>query len=140
MMRVLIAALFTLSIASAAAAQTVPVQSPVAPSTSIQFEHDGVGMSDAATSGFLLEIDKQAPAVVSFRPVPNVEKMYLTAFPALTLGLHELRLYAFNADGFSVPSPVLAVRIFVLPNAPTNLRLVTARLENGVWVPVLELL
>ena len=119
-----------------AASAQIPVPAPDA-GVILAWDHDGANLGPGFDpSGFQLIVDGRmvSPSIPSAdRSVP---------FPALTPGVHDLTIRAFNAASASDSSNVLSVRVFVGPAAPTNFRLVVlvvARWRVGVgWEPVLS--
>lgn len=112
--------LLMFSAAATAGAQTTPVPSPTPPTTKLAFDHDGINVdgyhlyTDAAAVGVVIQ------AVAIATPAPHFE----SPFPALTPGVHTLQVKAFNIAGESIGSNILSVRLVVIPNGPTNLRLI----------------
>ncbi len=116
------------------------VPSPVPPTTRLGWDHDGLNLE-----GFrLYDLPEGGALVVVVDAIPAAARSL--PFPALTPGLHTLTLRAFLASresGPDVTGPggnVLAVRLFVVPNGPTNFRLLVAAVMDGAgrWHPVLE--
>lgn len=129
----LLALLAVVALAVPSFAQTqIPVQSPVPATTTIRFEHDGIG-----TDGYKLQVDATAPVTIATTtitaPVAGMDGTFQTAFPALTLGTHDLVFFAYNADATSPGSEVLRVRVFVKPNPPKNPRLAEFNPATGFW-------
>jgi hypothetical protein len=128
-MKTLLIASGIVLMASMASAQT-PVPSPTPPTVKIAWDADGIN-----TDGYKLFDDT---VVILANIPPNLREI---PFPALTPGAHNLFLKAFNTAGDSGPSNVLAVRVVVIPSAPTNMRIITAKLIDGVgWVPAFEII
>jgi hypothetical protein len=116
-MRTLITALaLVLAISVPSFAQTT-VPSPIPPTTRIAFDHDGLN-----TTGYKLKVDTGEPTIVATTPLAGSPGSLTIAFPALTPGVHELTVSAFNADG-EAASDIFTVRVTVVPAKPLNLRL-----------------
>jgi hypothetical protein len=133
MKRFVLAALFVLVGSVAMAQQTVP--SPTPATTRLRWTHDGIN-----TDGYRI-FDGAVQVGGDLTTLTPVGTLYETAFPALTPGVHQLSVRAYNIAGSSLPSNVLAVTVVVVPSAPANLQIIVAEFKDGIgWTPVLKVI
>ena len=114
-----ILAFFMLTVS--ASAQTT-VTNPTA--TKLQWTHDGVGLRGEPSPGFRIYITDQGSVQLGQVDVPFVDTVpnFEAPFPAMTPGLRNLYVTAFNAFTESTPSNIVSVRLVVI-TAPTNFKL-----------------
>ena len=107
-------------IAIPVSAQSIPLPTPA--TTRLAFTHDGLN-----TDGYKLQVDNDPRTVVTVSPLEGVPGDLVTPFPALTPGSHTLTIFAYKAGVDVFGTPVLTVTMFVVPNPPTNFRLIAMR-------------
>lgn len=81
----------------------------------LAWDHDGINVDS-----FVVSVDGQDQTPIPFVASPN--GTYTTAFPALTPGLHTLRVAACNIAGCRQSDP-FDVNVVVVPSQPTGLRI-----------------
>lgn len=90
-------------------------QQPIAGTERLAWTHDGINVSR-----FEATVDAAAPVTLT---VTQAGTDYTAPLPAMTPGTHTIAVRACNVAGCSAPLTI-AVRVVVVPSAPTNLRLV----------------
>lgn len=116
--------LFVLGLSAAAAAQTpTPVPSPTPATIMLAWEHDEVNLD-----GFHLYVDSGTPnaTVTDMGLPPKTGVQFRYPFPALTPGVHQLEVDAYNIAGNSGRAS-LSVRVVVVPVTPTNFQIITVQ-------------
>jgi hypothetical protein len=112
--RLLLIALLLLVPALASA--QVPFPTP--PTVKIGWDHDGVN-----TDGYALFVDGTRTVIVATCTGTGAARTCDTPFPAMTPGVHVLKVAAFNAAGEAESAP-LTVTVFVKPGDPGNVRII----------------
>lgn len=94
-------------------------QTAVAPnaSTVLQWDHNGINVDR-----WLLTVDAAAPVMVTPTAPATLPVGWSLPFPSLTPGPHTLTVSACNLAGCGVSDP-LVVRVIVVPDKPTTLRI-----------------
>lgn len=120
-MRRLMLMLACLTVGTVAAAQTVPLPSPIPSTYYLAFEHDGVGMGSEFSGRFELVIDGGAPGVIApqfatavpaLAGKPGIQPTTrVILFPPLTPGQHTLIVRACNTLGCEASVPFAVVLI-----------------------------
>lgn len=110
--------LLALALVLAASVASAQVPFPTPPTYRVFWDHDGV-----LTDGYSIFIDDVRSAVTPTCTGVGEARTCSIPFPAVTPGLHQIRVVAYNAFFEGISTPV-DVTIYVKPGDPRNVRIV----------------